>query len=109
MGCQPAGRKAATLRARVVGYASDSDAAPLRADLGLGSVDTATIAIVTSDSVCNAVTRAVNAHAQHPRATSLLVVRFGSFFAACDPEGDMIVSIYILDDRFTIKTIMVST
>lgn len=107
--CQPTGAKASLLRTQVVGYASDSDAAALRSDVGIGAIDTTTIAIVTADTVCDAVTRSINASAQHPRSTSFIVVKFGAFFAACAPEGDPIGAVYLLDDHYIVKTVLVST
>src|SRR5215472_4369276 len=83
--CQKSTTKASQLRARAVGLASNSDYAGLRGDIGLTtSVDTSSIAIVTADSVCDAVTRGVGAASTGTRKTALLVVKFGNFFAACD-------------------------
>ena len=85
MSCQPASAKASALRAQAVDYASDSVSQRLRTNLGLGRPDTSTIAIVVSDSVCEAVTRSVNVKAQNLRKTALIVVKLGAFYAVCEP------------------------
>ena len=110
MSCQQASAKATTLRAQAVTYASAADAQELRDNIGLTTaVDTATIAVVSADSVCDAVTRAVNASASAPRSTSLIVVKFGAFYAACSPENPGIVAVYILDDQYRLKTVLLSS
>jgi hypothetical protein len=111
MACQNSPTKASQLRTRVVGFASSPDYAELRRDIGLTtSVDTSTIAIVRTDSLCDAVTRGVGASSTGTRPTALLVVKFGSFFAACDPmEGYMVDAVYVLDDHFKLLTIVGGT
>lgn len=110
MTCPASSDKSARLRTEVVEYASSPEAADFRADIGLTiTVDTSTIAVVITDSLCDAVTRGINAAAQTPRTSSMIVVKFGSFYAACDPSGPMITSVYILDDHFRLLTVMAST
>src|ERR1051326_9347698 len=73
MTCQSSAAKASQLRTLVVGYASSSDFAEFRTNIGLtSSVDTSTITVVSTDSVCDAVTRGVNAASQSSRTTALL-------------------------------------
>jgi len=110
MNCPATGDKSTRLRTEVIEYVTDSAAADFRADIGLTSlIDTSTIAVVTADSLCDAVTRGINAAAQSSRATAMIVVKFGSFFAACDPSGSMIRAVYILDDHYRVRTIMGGT
>lgn len=111
MTCQSSATKASQLRTLVVGYVSSSDFAEFRTNINLTStVDTSTITVVSADSVCDAVTRGVNAASQSSRTTALLVVKFGSFFAACDgTEGYAVDPIYILDDHYHLVTVMGGT
>lgn len=108
--CASTGDKSTRLRTNVIEYVTDSAAADFRADIGLtSSIDTSTIAVVTTDSLCDAVTRGIDAAAESPRATAMIVVKFGSFFAACDPSGAMIRAVYILDDHYRLLTVMGGT
>jgi hypothetical protein len=111
MACQTSPTKGPQLRTAVVGFASSPEYADLRTDIGLTtSLDTSAIAIVTVDSVCDAVTRGVGASSTATRTRALLVVKFGSFYAACTPtEGYMVDPVYILDDHFKLLTIVGGT
>lgn len=107
--CQAAGAKSASLRSRAINYEISGGYAALRTHLSITSTDTASVAVVTADSVCDAVTRAVNSTSQRPQSTALIVVQFGNFFAACVADSSAISTVFILDDRYVLKTVLVGT
>ncbi len=105
--CQPPGPKAAELRTRAISIVTDSIWANLRTRLGVVAGDTSTVSVVISDAVCNSVTSGVDVKSEDtPRATSLIVVKFQSFFLACDPEGDAITASLILDAAYDLKSVI---
>lgn len=101
--------KAAKLRAQVVGLALSPSFSGFRNQMGLAVLDTSRIQIVTADSVCDAVTRSVNAAATSPTSSALIVVRLGPLFAACVADSAEVSSIFILDDHYALKTVIVGT
>lgn len=107
--CQPASPKSSSLRTRAIGYELSPDYAQLRADLSVTSTDTAQVVVVAVDSVCDAVTKAVNAASTSPQSNALIVVQFGNFFAACVADSSSISSVFILDDHYVLKTVLIST
>jgi hypothetical protein len=108
--CQPAGPKATELRARAISIVTDSVWAEMRAALGVVPGDTAGVSVVTTDAVCDSVTRGVELKSEAPpRPTSLIVVKFQRFFAACNPEEEGIVAVYLLDEAYRLKEVIVGT
>ena len=110
--CPSTSAKAASLRATAVDYQTSSDYAVLRSELPISDTDTSHVSLVSADSVCNAVTRAikaVNAKSTAAKSTSLIVVRFGSLFAACVDDALPIAAVYILDDHYIVLTVMLGT
>jgi hypothetical protein len=108
--CQPAGPKAAELRTRAISIVTDSVWAEMRAALGVVPGDTAGLSVVTTDAVCDSVTRGVQLKSEAaPRATSLIVVRFQRFFAACSPEEEGIVAVYLLDGAYRLRQVITGT
>ena len=107
--CQTNSPKTAQLRALAVRYAASPDYSAFRAEYSIGAIDTATIAVVSQDSICDAVTRSINAKSTAPRSTAFLVVKFGNYFAAAVPEGAGIEAVFILDDQAILKTVFVGT
>jgi hypothetical protein len=93
---------AAQLRAIVVDVATGpSD--PSRDSLGLAAVDTAQITVVTTDSVCTKVTNGFAQAANVPPASSLIVVKWGTAYAACSVSN--LGDVYILDETFRLRLI----
>jgi hypothetical protein len=95
------------LRAFAIELATDSGYQELRDSLPLANVDTAQIAVVTADSVCDGVTKGIAARGTGVATASFLVVRLGSFYVASVP--DRTGSIYILDDHYVVKAVFVAT
>ena len=109
LSCQPSGQKSVNLRSLAVRYASSPDYADFRTDYSIGTIDTSTIAVVTQDSICDAVTRAINSVATTQHTAAFIVVRFGNYYAAVDSDGANISAVYILDDHAQVQTLFVST
>jgi hypothetical protein len=108
--CQASTVKATKLRDRVIEIdtAQDADAVAFRTQLGINP-DTTQVSIVTADSVCDAVTRGVNLVSLTTQTVALYVVKFGNLYAACVSTGVDISSVYILDDHYVVKDILVGT
>src|SRR5678815_219372 len=79
--CQASTLKATKLRNRVIEIdtAQDADAVAFRTELGINP-DTTQVSIVTVDSVCDAVTRAVNLVSLTAQTAALYVVKFGNLY-----------------------------
>lgn len=107
--CQPSSQKATNLRNLAVRYASSPDYAEFRSDYSLGAIDTSTIAVVSQDRICDAVTRAINGVAATQHIAAFIVVKFGNVYAAVDSDGAYISAVYILDDHAQVQTVFVST
>lgn len=89
------------LRAAAQRIVSAPDYDLLRRELSIPVMDTALVAIVAVDSLCEAVTRAEEIGAPTaPWPQSLAVVRFGAFFAAAWPADSRLDAIYLLDERY---------
>lgn len=109
MSCQAANQLSSKLRAEAVDYATSPDYARFRTKYNIGAIDTSTIAVVSQDSICDAVTRAINSVAITQHASAFVVVKFGSMYAAVDSAGTDISAVYILDDQTRVKTVFVGT
>lgn len=109
MTCQPSNQKSSNLRTLAIAYATSPDYAEFRTEYSIGTIDTSTIVVVTQDSVCDAVTRAINSVATTQHSTAFIVVKFGGMYAAVDSAGADISAVYILDDQMRVKTLFVST
>lgn len=107
--CRTDAVKAAKLRAQVVDLALSPSFSDFRNQMGLAAPDTSRIQVVTTDSVCDAVTRAVNATATSPTRSALIVVTLGSLFAACVADSANVSSIFILDDHYALETVIVGS
>jgi Ni2+-binding GTPase involved in maturation of urease and hydrogenase len=108
--CQASTAKTRKLRERVIEIdtAQNADAVAFRTELGINS-DTSQVSIVTADSVCDAVTRAVNLVSLTTQTSALYVVRFGNLYAACVSGAGDLSSVYILDDHYVVKDVLVGT
>jgi hypothetical protein len=102
--CPSQPTQAAQLRAIAVDIATDARDQDVRDSLGITAVDTAQIAVITTDSICNAVTNGVARAATAPPASGLIVVKWGTAYAACVASG-LMRDIYILDDSFKLRFI----
>ena len=109
MSCQAASQKSSNLRTRVIDYATSTDYAEFRSEYNIGTIDTSTVAVVTQDSICDAVTRGINSVVTTQHSTAFIVVKFGNMYAAVDSDGTDISAVYILDDQARVQTVFVST
>jgi hypothetical protein len=78
--------------------------AATRAGLGIQAMDTSAVTLVSNDSVCAAVTHAIDSAFKNATgADPLIVVKFGTLYAAFDPDlsGSGPSSIFFVDERFT--------
>lgn len=98
----------AALRGRAVQYGTDPSFKDVRDSLGTGVVDTAEIAVVTSDSVCNLVTSGIRQTAMSGPTTGAIdvVVRVGPFHVAASAKSELIRYVYILDDHFRLHGVV---
>jgi hypothetical protein len=109
MSCQPPSDKSAKLRARAIDYAASPDYAEFRTEYHIANLDPSTVVVVTQDSICDAVTRAINSVSTTQHSSAFIVVRFGKMYAAVDSQGAYISAVYILDDKARVQTVFVGT
>lgn len=80
-----------------------SHTAATRATIGIQAMDTSAVVLVTSDSICTLVTRAVEAKLGRGSSTrALLVVQFGNRYGAYNPDvvWKEISWMYVVDSAF---------
>ena len=85
------------LRAEVAEYISSQTWADFRTGLGITAGDSSSLAIVTADSVCEALTAANDSISGIVSTTALMVIQFQSFFAVASPDRAN-YPIYIFDN-----------
>jgi hypothetical protein len=103
--CPTAGTRAQQLRSFAADYITDPSHSAVRARYGIVAGDTSNLVIVTADSICEAVTAAVNASSGTSYAQALVIIAFQDFFLAVDPNGLSADVIYLLDSLYRPKGI----
>jgi hypothetical protein len=87
--CRGASKHATALQRYVQNIISSSrgSSARVRDIIGVQQMDSTAVTLVTSDSICTAVTHAVDSTmGRAPSASSLIVVQFGNRYAAYNPD-----------------------
>jgi hypothetical protein len=74
-----------------------------RREYSFTTTDTAAVALVAIDSICDAATRAVNSATSAGFASSLVVVKIGNFYLASAPGIGALSWVYFLDDHGVLK------
>ena len=101
--CPTAGTKAQHLRLFAADYITSPRHGVVRSKYAIASGDTSNLVIVTADSICEAVTAAVDASAGTNHAQALIVVAFQNFFIGVDPNGDILDTVFLLDSLYRPK------
>ncbi len=109
LACRPGNRSEADyLRRYVQSMVSRPSNDRILALLGIQPMDTSAVKEVATNSICAAVTRAVDSAFAVSSTNSLLVVKFRGLYAAWDPD---IVNwgspVFIVDSAFTYKLTLV--
>ena len=105
--CPTAGIRAQQARSFAADYITDPSHSAVRARYGIVAGDTSNLVIVTADSICEAVTAAVDASTGTSHAQALIVVAFQNFFLGVDPNGLSVDAIYLLDSLYRAEGIFV--
>jgi hypothetical protein len=99
--------KAQDLRKLAATYIADSSYDRFRQNFGIVPGDTSSLSIVTADSVCEAITAAVDTLDVPTHSSSaLIVVHFQHLFFACYPDGYSVMPVYVLDESYLVKTVI---
>ena len=106
--CPPASSKAQRLRAFAADYITNSSHSAVRSRYGIAAGDTSRLVIVTADSICEAVTAAVDSSAGTSHAQALIVIAFQNFFIAVDPNGDEADAVFLLDRLYRPKGVFIA-
>jgi hypothetical protein len=65
------------------------------------------MSMVTADSICTAITQTVNASGTTTRAASLVIMKLGNLFVACDNVTGPLSAFYLLDDHYTLLGVVI--
>jgi hypothetical protein len=105
--CPTANSATDSLRARVARYQTSPDWAKLRTNFSITDTDSTHVSVVTADSICTAITQTVNASGTSTRSSSVLIVQLGNLFVACDNVTGPLSAVYLLDDHYTLLTVVI--
>ena len=106
--CPTAGRRAQQTRSFAADYITNPSHSAVRSRYGIVLGDTSNLAIVTSDSICEAVTAGVDAATGTSHAQALIVIAFQKFFIGVDPNGLSVDAIYLLDSLYRVRGVFIA-
>jgi hypothetical protein len=110
--CQPdTSAKAGKLRREAIQFLTKSSWLSRFASLGIVAGDSSQVSIVTSDSLCEAVTAALDLTASPPihSERAYIIVRFQNCFAAVEADTPLLDPVYILDERLQLHFLLRGT